>query len=207
MVRHLKSSTNTGRKLTLEPADVFLLLLDLDVVGNHVGKLGVDAALLKVALKVGLQILVQVLERRTGVKTLPSPVLLSGDSVGQVGLGEEGDFLNLEQAVLGKGLNKEGTVSGLLDGDIYARREARFQVLLLTVGRGDTVLRVLSKVSASTLVRGLVAFEVHSIGKAVQVIVFAQVLEVRNGERKADPREVLAFKRKKQALRANELDV
>jgi hypothetical protein len=180
-------------RLTLEPADIFLLLLNLDVVGDHVGKLGVDAALLKVTLKVRLQILIEVLEGRAGVQALAGPVLLSGNSMGKVGLGEEGNFFDLEKAILSEGLDEEGAVAGLLNGHIDARGEAGLEVTVnivkLAVSGGDAVLGVLCDVSATAGVDGLVTLEVEIVGEAgIKVILFAQVLEVGDSKCKANPR-------------------
>lgn len=180
--------------LTLEPANVFLLLLDLDVVGDHVGKLCVNASLLEVTLEVALEVLIQVLEGRTSVEALSSPVLLSGLGVGQVGLREVRNFLNLEEAILSNGLDQESTVAGLLNGDVDTCREARFdvavQLIQLTVGGSDTVLGVLLRNAASAaLVSGLVAIEVHLVSESaiVEVFLLAQVLEVGDGESETNP--------------------
>lgn len=177
---------------TLEPANVLLLLLNLDVVGDHVGKLSVDAPLVEVALEEGLQVLIEVLEGRTSVHALSGPVLLGSLSVGQVGLVEVGDLLNLEQAVLSNSLDQEGAVAGLLNGDVDTGREARLKVAVqfisLAVSGSDTVFGVLRDVARAALVDGLVATEVHLIESSViEVLLLAQVLKVGDGEGEADP--------------------
>lgn len=177
---------------TLKPANVLLLLLNLDVVGDHVGKLSVDAPLVEVALEEGLQVLIEVLEGRTSVHALSGPVLLGSLSVGQVGLVEVGDLLNLEQAVLSNSLDQEGAVAGLLNGDVDTGREARLKVAVqfisLAVSGSDTVFGVLRDVARAALVDRLVATEVHLIESSViEVLLLAQVLKVGDGEGEADP--------------------
>lgn len=178
--------------LTLEPANVFLLLLNLNVIGDHVGKLCVDTPLVQVALQEALQVLVQVLERRTCVQTLSCPVLLGSLGVGKVRLVEVRDLLNLEQTVLGDGLDQKSAVAGLFDSHVDTRREARlhvtFQGVNVTVGGSDTVLSVLGNVTARALVGRLVSVVVHLVRKSsiIEILLFAQVLKVGNGEGEAD---------------------
>jgi hypothetical protein len=182
-------------KLTLEPANVFLLLLDLNVVGNHVGELGVDASLLEVALEEGLQVLVKVLERRTSVEALSGPVLLGSLGVGEVGLGEVRHLLDLEETILGNGLDQERTVAGLFDGDVDTSRKAGLhitvQIVHFAVSRSNAILGVLSNSTGgtATLVSGLVALEVHLIGESavIEILLFAQVLKVGDREGESDP--------------------
>jgi len=56
---------------TVQPPDVLLLLLVVNVVGDEESQTGVDAALLKVLLKQDLQVLVQVVEGRASVERPP----------------------------------------------------------------------------------------------------------------------------------------
>lgn len=116
------------RALTLEPANVFLLLLNLDIVRDHVGKLSVNTPLLEETLQESLQVLIQVLKRRTSVEALSSPVLLGSLGVGKVGLLEVGNLLDLEETVLGDCLDQKSAVAGLLDGDVDAGREAGLDI-------------------------------------------------------------------------------
>lgn len=179
--------------LTLEPANVFLLLLNLDVVRDHVGELSVNTTLLKVTLQESLQVLIQVLEWRASVEALSSPVLLSSLGVGKVGLLEVRNLLDLEETVLRDGLDQKGTVAGLLDGDVDTGREAGLDVALqgvhLTVGGSDAVLGMLRDVTRAALVGSLVAtLIVQLVTKSVvELFLLGQVLEVGDGEGEADP--------------------
>lgn len=179
--------------LTVEPANVFLLLLDLDVIRNHVCEFCVDASLLKVALQESLQVLVQVLEWRASIEALSGPVLLGSLGVRKIGLRKVRDLLDLEETILCDRLDQNGTVSGLLDGHVNARREARLEVtvqgVIFTIGGGDTVLSVLSNAAAG-LVSGLVTTLIlHLVvkGSVIKIVLFAQVLKVGNGESETDP--------------------
>ena len=179
--------------LTVEPANVFLLLLDLDVIRNHVCEFCVDASLLKVALQESLQVLVQVLEWRASIEALSGPVLLGSLGVRKIGLRKVRDLLDLEETILCDRLDQNGTVSGLLDGHVNARREARLEVtvqgVIFTIGGSDTVLSVLSNAAAG-LVSGLVTTLILRLiakGSVIEIVLFAQVLKVGNGESETDP--------------------
>ena len=54
----------------LQPAEVLLLLLDVDVLGNEDGEIGVNTALVEVGLKESLEVLVELREGRAGVQFL-----------------------------------------------------------------------------------------------------------------------------------------
>jgi hypothetical protein len=105
--------------------------------------------------------------------------------VSQVRLGEVRNFLNLEQAVLGKGLDEQGALAGLFDSDINTSREARLEVLLPTVSGRDAVLGMLGEAASTALVHGLVALIIQLI-KSIQILMLAQVLKIRNSECKAN---------------------
>jgi hypothetical protein len=51
-------------KLTVEPPDILLLLLIVNVVGDEKSEASVDTTLLEVLLKKDLEVFVQVVERR-----------------------------------------------------------------------------------------------------------------------------------------------
>jgi hypothetical protein len=157
------------RKHTLQPADVLLLLLDGDIVRNHSGKLGVDAAVLNVTVPEALEVLIKVLKGRAGVEALAIPVLLGGLGLGELGLGEVRDFLDLEHTVLDDGLDEESTVVGLLNGDVDTGREAGVGVVHFLV----TLLAFL---------------EIHLIGQrgVIEVFLLTDVLDVGDGEADAD---------------------
>ena len=54
----------------LQPAEVLLLLLDIDVLGNEDGEVGVNTTLVEVVFKESLEVLVELGEGRTGVHLL-----------------------------------------------------------------------------------------------------------------------------------------
>lgn len=179
-------------ELTLEPANVFLLLLNLNVIGDHVGKLCVDTPLVQIALQEALQVLIQVLKRRTSVQALSSPVLLGSLCVSKFRLVEVGDLLDLEQTVLGDGLDQKSAIAGLLDSHVDTRREAGLHVTVqgvnITVGGSDTVLGMLGNITARALVGRLVSIVVHLVRKSsvIEILLFAQILKVGNGEGETD---------------------
>lgn len=148
---------------------VLLLLLDRDVVRDHGSQLGIDATVLDVAVPETLEVLVEVLERRAGVEALAIPVLLSSLSLGKLSLGKVGDFLDLENAVLDDGLNEEGAFGGLLNSDVDASGEARLGVLEILIVLLDVLV-------------------IHIIaeGGLIEVFLFADVLDVGDGEADAD---------------------
>ena len=54
----------------LQPAKVLLLLLDVDVLGNEDGEIGVNTTLIEVGLEESLEVLVKLGEGRAGVHLL-----------------------------------------------------------------------------------------------------------------------------------------
>lgn len=184
------------RLLTLEPGNVFFLLLNLDIIRDHSSQFGIDASLLEIPVQERLQGFVQVPERRTRINALSSPVLLGSLGVGKVGLGEVREILDLEVAVLNDGLDQKGALAGFLDGDVDTGREVgfvRFESIHATIGRGETVLGVLGRSTVGvSLVDGSVAVEIL-IGQSVvikHVLLFGQVPDVGDGEVKTDPERV-----------------
>lgn len=123
-----------GGRLTLQPSDVFLLLLIGNVVGDHVLELDVQTTLLQVAAPECNQLRVEVLSGGTGVEALAGPVLLGGLGVGGGGVLEVRDLLDLEIAILDDGLDQQSAVIGLLDSDVDASREGGRQDFILAVG-------------------------------------------------------------------------
>src|SRR5699024_7688096 len=83
-------------------------------------------------------------------------------------------------------------VARLLDSHVDTRREARLHVTVqgvnVTVGGSDTVLGVLGNVTARALVDRLVSIVIHFVRKSsvIEIFLFAQVLEVGNGEGETD---------------------
>lgn len=54
----------------LQPAEVLLLLFDIDVLGNEDGEIGVNTPLVEVGLEERLEVLVELREGRAGVHLL-----------------------------------------------------------------------------------------------------------------------------------------
>src|SRR5690242_15860698 len=108
----------------VQPPDVLLLLLVVDVVGDEKSKAGVDAALLEVLLEQDLEVLVKVVEGRAGVQRPPRPVLLGGLGVRKLGVGEVVQVLDDEVAVLSGGLDSERALARALNADAGMGGEA-----------------------------------------------------------------------------------
>lgn len=119
--------------LTVQPPDVLLLLLVVNVVGDEEGEARVDAPLLEVLLEQDLQVLVEVVEGRAGVERPPRPVLLGGGGVGQVSGWEVVEVLDEEVAVLGRGFDGQRALAGPLDADAGASGEALLAGLVVVV--------------------------------------------------------------------------
>lgn len=94
-----------------------------------------------------------------------------------------GDLLDLEHTVLDNGLDQKGTVVGLLNGDGNTGREAGLRLLDVLLGGGLGILAA-----------GLV-LEVHLIGQGgvVKVLLFADVLDIGDGEADADSKQSYAL--------------
>lgn len=119
-----------ARKLSLDksldvvqPEQVLLLLLHVNVVGDEDGQGLVDAALVQVALEQHLEILVEVSVGRPHVQVL---TLVGG--VGRLGIGVGGvgvvvDVVDDDHAVLGDRLDGERAPVLLLDDDVDAGGE------------------------------------------------------------------------------------
>jgi hypothetical protein len=155
---------------------VLLLLLDGDVVRNHVSELGIKAAVLEVAVPEALEVLVEVLEGRTSVEALASPVLLGSLGLSKLGLGEVGDLFDLEDTVLNDGLDEKSTVVGLLNSDVHAGREA-----------GLGLLEFLSAILLAALVIILVVQVISQAG-VIELLLLTDVLDVGDGKTDTDAR-------------------
>jgi hypothetical protein len=117
------------------------------VVWDEERQAGVDATLLEVLLEQDLEVLVQVVEGRSGVESPPRPVLLSRLGIGQVGRGEVVEVLDEEVAILGGCLDGKSALARSLDADAGVGGEALLLAVLLVVllkllavGRRDAVL-------------------------------------------------------------------
>jgi hypothetical protein len=64
------SKSDPSSELRIQTTEVLLLLLDVDVLGNEDGEIGVDTPLVEVGLKKSLEVLVELREGRTGVHLL-----------------------------------------------------------------------------------------------------------------------------------------
>lgn len=115
--------------------------------------------------------------------------------MGEVGLGEVRDLLDLEDAVLGDGLDQEGTGTRLLNSHVDAAREAGLKVPIqvfvqFAVGGRDAVLRVGANTAGlAALVNGVGGtLVVHLVRKSrvIPLLLLGQVLEVGNGEGDTD---------------------
>jgi hypothetical protein len=160
-------------KLTIQPANVLLLLLERNVVGDHVLELKVQATLLEVAAPEGEELGVEVLSGGTCVEALAGPVLLSGLGVGDLSVLEVRDLLNLEVTVLNDGLDQESTAAGLLNGDVDAGGEGRGKDLVLALSGLVLVVALVGESIIGELVHG----------------VLGEVVDVGDGESDTDARE------------------
>lgn len=156
----------------LQPGNVLLLLLESNVVGDHILELNVETTLFEVAAPEGQELGVEVLSGRAGVEALASPVLLGSVSVGDLGILEVGDLLDLQVTVLDDSLDQESSLVGLLDGNVKAGGE----------GRGEDLVLALN-VAALVVVLGLVTKSV-----IVKVIhgVLGEIVNIGDGESNAD---------------------
>jgi hypothetical protein len=117
----------------LQPAKVFLLLLDIDVLGDEDGEIGVDAPLVEVGLEESLQVLVELREGRAGVHLLGGQRLVGDLGLGEVGGGQVSDGLDLECAAVGNEVDAKGArvlLAGSRDQNVDVGRECGLGVVL-----------------------------------------------------------------------------
>lgn len=193
------------RRLTLQPPNVFLLLLVVNVVGNEQSHAGVDAAILDVLLEEDLEVLIQLVEVRTGIQCLPRPALLRSLRFGKVGVRKVSDILDDDITILHSGLDRESALARTLDADVGTGGEALsglFIVLvveILAVGGCNAVLRRNAEVPIGlvALVDGALGAGTTRLGRSdfvdviihgvVLIIVFYDILiQIRDGECDAD---------------------
>jgi hypothetical protein len=98
----------------LEPIQVLLLLLVLNIVGNKESKRGVNASLVEVPLQKVLDVAIEIRELWAGVHSVPLPVGLGSLSGGQRSVLMVKDIFNDDQAFLSYSLDLEGTLVGLI---------------------------------------------------------------------------------------------
>lgn len=117
----------------LQPANVLLLLLNINVLGNEDGKIGVDTPLVEVGLEESLELLVELREGRAGVHLLGGEGLVGDLGLGEVGGVEVGDGLDLEGTAVGYEVDAEGTgvlLAGARDQDVDVGGESGVGVVL-----------------------------------------------------------------------------
>lgn len=117
----------------LQPTEVLLLLLDVDVLGYEHGELGVDAAVVEVRLEQGLQVLVELGEGRAGVQLLGGHGLVGDLGFGQVGGGQVRDGVDGEVAAVGNEVDAQSAgvlLAGARDEHVHVGGESGLGVVL-----------------------------------------------------------------------------
>jgi hypothetical protein len=117
----------------LQPANVLLLLLDIDVFRDEHGEVGVNASLVEVVLEESLQVLVELGEGRAGVHLLGGEGLVGNLGLGEVGGGQVSDGLDLEGTAVGHKVDTECAgvlLAGARDQDVDVGGESRVGVVL-----------------------------------------------------------------------------
>lgn len=162
----------------LEPADVLLLLLGINVVGDKDGQGLVDATLLEEALHQHLQVLVEAAKGRAGVDVGALLGGLGGVDAGDGGVLVEEHVVDDDFAVAGGGVDVEGAVglAGLLDQDGQVDRCAGVFVGLAV----EDVVGVLLLVGLEGLFGELVLLEEAVLGVGVEIC------DVSDGEADGD---------------------
>lgn len=162
---HLDLGVNKSSDV-LEPAEVLLLLLGIDVVGDKGGQGLVDATLLEEALHQHLQVLVEAAKGRAGVDVGALLGGLGGVDASDFGVLVEEHVVDLDLAVAGGGVDVEGAVglAGLLDEDGEVDGSAGLLVDVALEG----VVGVLLLVGLEGLLGELVLLE-HVLGVRVEV--------------------------------------
>lgn len=115
---------------TLEPAEVLLLLLHIDVVGDEHGEMVVDAASVEVALEDALDFFVELSEwwASVGALWVGAEQL---DSVASFCVGHLCELLNHEVAIRCNQIELESTLVLALDKDLDTNWESWLLVVLL----------------------------------------------------------------------------
>ena len=192
----------------VQPPNVFLLLLVVNIIGDEQGHTGVDAALFEVLLKQDLEVLVEVVERRAGVQGAPGPVLLRGRGIGEIGRREIPKVFDQEVAVLSGGIDGKSSLAGSLDTNVGMCGEALLLhilvvlvIELLTIGWSNAILGCDADVTVAgvALVDGTLcvctarlAFANNVVdlvvvhGRVIEILVRNIVVEVGRAEGDAD---------------------
>jgi hypothetical protein len=137
----------------LQPANVLLLLLHIDVLRNEHSEIGVDTPLVEVVLKESLQVLVELGERRAGIHLLGGEGLVGDLGLREVGGGQMSDGLDLEGAAVGHKVDAE--CAGVLlararDQDVDVGGESRVGVVLIEVSICVAVFGFLCSLTSSS---------------------------------------------------------
>jgi hypothetical protein len=117
----------------LQPANVLLLLLDVDVLRNEHSEIGVDAPLVEVVLEESLQVLVELGEGRAGVHLLGGEGLVGDLGLGEVGGSQVSNGLDLEGAAVRHKVDAECAgvlLAGARNQDVDIGGESRVGVVL-----------------------------------------------------------------------------
>jgi hypothetical protein len=117
----------------LQPANVLLLLLHVDVLRNEYSEISVNASLVEVVLEESLQVLVELGEGRAGVHLLGGEGLVGNLGLGEVGGGQVSDGLDLEGTAVGHKVDTECAgvlLAGARDQDVDVGGESRVGVVL-----------------------------------------------------------------------------
>lgn len=183
------------------------MLLVVHVRGQELRQLCIDSSLFQISLQHGLEIRVEVADRRPSIYTASFLGILGVLRFDQGIPGEEGDGLNLD--VLGRhGANFEGLVVRLgdCDGQMQGVSRAstivndRTLVSLRSVGGRDAILG--PNIELASFYPGLVdcglvlavlcfVFERAIFLDAIVFVLVGQVIEVGNAERNLDSREII----------------
>ena len=157
----------------LEPSEVLLLLLDINIVGHKGGEGLVDAALLEEALHEDLEVLVEAAKGRAGVDV---GALLGGLGVvdaGDGGVLVEEHVVDDDVAVAGGGVDVEGAgrLAGLLDedGEVDGGAGVLVEALLVALEAVVLVLLLLLGLLVGGLFGEVVLVEEVLVGVGVEV--------------------------------------
>lgn len=164
----------------LQPPDVLLLLLHVNVIRYEDSQGSVDTSLIQVSLQKHLQVLVEVAEWWADVQILSLMYLVGGLGVCVCSIGIVVYVVDDDHAILYDGLDGQSTLVGFLNDDVQACWE-RWVLLLLAF---CALLALLFGGLA------LVGFVAH--GWVLVVCFWVEGVEVCDGEGDSDPRITLA---------------
>lgn len=114
----------------LQPPQILLLLLHINILRNEHGQLGINAPLVQVVLQQRLQLFVELRELRAGVELLARGRRVGDLGFGDVGAGQVGDGLDAEFAAVGHEVDAQGAFVGARDEDVDVGGEGGLGVVL-----------------------------------------------------------------------------